>query len=91
MAAARHIESAIIFLRSAVSGGQGDSFGTFEFYFREGPPRLSKANHVRFEPTPNKDLIQAVARVDLGIEGKVPPKAAAEASRFGGKFPVTLR
>jgi hypothetical protein len=36
-------------------------------------------------------MIQAVAKVALGIEGKVPPKAAADAAKFGGKFPVNLR
>jgi hypothetical protein len=32
-----------------------------------------------------------IRRNDLGIEGKVPLKAAAEASRVGGKYPVNLR
>ncbi len=35
-------------------------------------------------------LVQAVARVVLGIEGKVPPKAACTTSRFGSEFPVDL-
>ena len=31
-----------------------------------------------------------VARVALGIKGKVRPNASAVAFRFGGKFPVKL-
>ncbi|KAF2270021.1 hypothetical protein CC78DRAFT_539293 [Lojkania enalia] len=35
-------------------------------------------------------LLQAVPKDVLGIEGKVPPKAAGKTSRFGGKFPGNL-
>ena len=36
-------------------------------------------------------LMQVVARVILGVEGKAPPKAAGKTSRFGSEFPVNLR
>jgi hypothetical protein len=35
--------------------------------------------------------VQSFRRNDLGNEGKVPPKAAAKAPKFGGKFTVNQR
>jgi len=48
---------------------------------------LGYERKLNFEPL----LLDAVARVALGIEGKVPPKAAGPTSKFGSEFPVNLR